>query len=67
MEEEPPAELHTAREEKSDDKQAKLDDALSKVGCSLTIGDITEGLGVSVGAAQALIAAGLRGNQADEK
>jgi hypothetical protein len=66
MEKEPPAELYTAREEKSFDEQAKLDDALSKLGCSLTIEDVTERLGVSVRAAQALIAAGLRGTQVDE-
>jgi hypothetical protein len=64
---EPAAERYTSREEKRDDEQTKLDDALSKRGCSLTIGDVTEGLGVSVGAAQALIVAGLRGTWADEE
>jgi hypothetical protein len=65
--EEPPAERLRAREEKSDVEQTRLDDALSTLGFSLTIEDVTEGLGVSVGSARALIVAGLRGIRADEE
>ena len=56
-----------AREEKSDVEQPRLDDALSELEISLTIEDVTEGLGVSVGSARALIVAGLRGIRADEE
>ena len=63
---EPAAERYTSREEKRDDEQTKLDDALSKLGCNLTTEEVRERLGVPVGAAQALIVAGLRGTRADE-
>ena len=66
MEESPVGRLR-AREEKSDVEQTRLDNALSTLGFSLTIEDVTEGLGVSVGSARALIVAGLRGIRADEE
>ena len=66
---EPAAERYASREEKRDDEQAKLDDArsLSKLGCNLTIEEVRERLGIPVGAAQALIVAGLRGIRAEEE
>ena len=66
----PPAERYTAREEEKEnvDKevQPKLEAALSKLGCNLTVEEVSRRLGVSVGSAQALIVAGLRGMPADE-
>jgi hypothetical protein len=64
--EESPVERLMAREEKSGVEHTRLEDALSKLGFSLTIEDVTEGLGVSVGSARALIVAGLRGTRAGE-
>jgi hypothetical protein len=64
---EPAAERYTSREEKRDDEQTKFDDAFSKLGCNLTTEEVRERLGVPVGAAQALIVAGLRGIWADEE
>ena len=66
----PPAERYTARKEEKEnvDKevQPKFEDALSKLGCNLTVEEVSRRLGVSVGSAKALIVAGLRGKPADE-
>jgi hypothetical protein len=65
----PPAERYTAREEEKEnvDKevQPKFEAALSKLGCNLTVEEVSRRLGVSAGSAQALIVAGLRGMSAE--
>ncbi|MCA1731759.1 MAG: hypothetical protein LC751_20875 [Actinobacteria bacterium] len=66
----PPAERYTAREgekENVDEEVGpKFEDALSKLGCNLTVEEVSRRLGVSEESAQALIVAGLRGMPADD-